>query len=255
MSAKLKTVLIIGAGGVLGAAVAKEFSGAGYNVIGIRRDSSRAANIADASTNQIDINTAQHERVSELIANNVSYRVHHCDFLDRQSMQQAVDQIVAEYGAIDVLIFNAAHLVMAPFLELTKDDFTASWNASVGSAVVAAQAVLPSMLKQQQGVMVFSGATAAIRGTARFAAFAAAKFALRGLTQALAREYQSQGIHVAHVVIDGLVSGSPSVAKFGGSEECSIDPAAVASTYRCLAEQPSSAWTLEMDVRPSSERF
>jgi len=103
--------------------------------------------------------------------------------------------------------------------------------------------------------MIFSGATAATRGTARFAAFASAKFALRGLTQSLAREYQSQGIHIAHVVIDGLLGGSASIGKFGGSEERSIDPAAVAVSYRMLAEQPSSAWTLELDVRPSSERF
>ena len=268
-----KTVLVVGAGGVLGVAVAKEFSQAGYKVIGIRRESSRAVNIADASTNEIDINTvhpelvegshvesrmlrqAQHERVSERIADGVNCRVHYCDFLDRQAMQQVVDQVIAEYGSIDVVIFNTAHLVMAPFLELIEDDFATSWNASVGSAVVCAQSVLPTMLKQRRGAMIFSGATAASRGTARFAAFAAAKFALRGLTQSLAREYQSQGIHIAHVVIDGLLGGSASIGKFGGSEERSIDPAAVAVSYRMLAEQPSSAWTLELDVRPSSERF
>jgi NAD(P)-dependent dehydrogenase (short-subunit alcohol dehydrogenase family) len=181
--------------------------------------------------------------------------MYYCDFMDREAVQNVTDQVVMEHGAVDVLVYNAAYLVMAPFLELTNDDFTTAWKASVGGAVVCAQAVLPFMLKRQQGAMIFSGATAALRGTARFAAFASAKFALRGLTQSLAREYQSQGIHIAHVVIDGLLRGSASIGKFSGSKELSIDPAAVAGTYRWLAEQPSSAWTLELDVRPNAERF
>ena len=227
-----KTVLIAGAGGVLGAALAREFLSAGYVVVGARRNSNSSSKHDGAFTHMY-------------------YR----DLNSRSSMQDVVNQAVAEYGAINVLVYNAAQLVIAPFMELTRTDFENTWEASVGGAVACAQAVLPGMLANRQGAMIFSGATAALRGTARFAAFASAKFALRGLTQSLAREYQSQGIHVAHAVIDGLLRGSRSVEIFDGREENTIDPAVVASTYRWLAEQPSSAWTLELDIRPNAERF
>ena len=224
-------VLIAGAGGVLGAAVAREFASAGYAAIGVRRLST--SHDHDKSFSQI----------------------HYCHLHDQAHMQEVVDQTISRYGSIDVLIYNAAHLVMKPFMELTPDDFESAWQASVGGAVACVRAVLPGMLNQKHGAMIFSGATASLRGTSRFAAFASAKFALRGLTQSLAREHQSQGIHVAHVVIDGLLRGSASVTSFGGREENTIDPAVVASTYRWLAEQPADAWTLELDIRPNMERF
>lgn len=234
MIMKAKTVLIAGAGGVLSQAVAKEFSQAGYTVIGIRRKKSKES----------------------LEQSTVYSQMHFCELHDRHAIQQVVDRILVECGSIDVLVHNAAHLVMAPFLEMNDADFQESWRAALGSAVACAQAVLPSMLGHQAGAMIFSGATASLRGASQFAAFAAAKFGLRGLAQSLAREYQSQGVHVAHVVIDGLLRGSLSVPRFGGREENTIDPGLVAGTYRWLAEQPSSAWTLELDVRPSrSERF
>ena len=92
-------------------------------------------------------------------------------------------------------------------------------------------------------------------GRSVFAAFAAAKFGLRGLAQSLARELQPQGIHVAHVVLDGFLLGSPSVQRFGGPAPRTIDPAEVARAYRWLAEQNRSAWTHELVLRPNSERF
>jgi len=103
--------------------------------------------------------------------------------------------------------------------------------------------------------VIFIGATASVRGSAKFAALAAAKFALRGFAQALARECQPQGVHVVHLVIDGLLRGSPSIARFGGSEARAIPPAEVARACRWLAAQPPSAWTHELDMRSSAERF
>jgi NAD(P)-dependent dehydrogenase (short-subunit alcohol dehydrogenase family) len=237
----MKTVLIVGAGGVLGSAIANEFSEAGYAVVGVRRD--RAPDSTPDSSPAPAHNQA---RLSK------TYCI---DFLNPQELQQVIDQVIEAHGGVDVLIYNAAQLVIAPFMETTINDFENTWRASALGAAISAQAVLPSMLKRQQGCLIFSGATAALRGTHKFAAFASAKFALRGLTQSLAREFQSQGIHIAHVVIDGLLKGSASVQRFNGREENSIDPIDVARNYRWLAEQSRSAWTLELDLRPSSERF
>lgn len=228
-----KTVLIVGAGGVLGRALVTEFSSAGYAVFGVRR----------ADTNH------EHHYTYD------AARIYRCPLDDLTAIKQVVSEIENECGAIDVLVYNAAHLVVKSYMELSLEDINDSWTASVPGALASTQAVIPGMVKSGSGAIIFSGATASLRGTSRFAAFASAKFALRGLSQALAREYQSQGIHVAHVVIDGLLRGSVSVGRFGGRQENTIDPAAVASAYRWLAEQPESAWTLELDIRPNTERF
>jgi NADP-dependent 3-hydroxy acid dehydrogenase YdfG len=212
-----RSAVIVGAGGVLGQALQAEFSGAGYRVVGLRR--------AD------------------------------CDLGDADAVREALTQVARQHGTIDTMIHNAAHLVMAPFADLAVSDFEATWRVSVAGAVGAAQAVLPGMLHAGSGTLIFSGATGSVRGTARFAAFASAKFALRGLAQCLAREYQAQGVHVAHVVLDGLLRGSPSIQRFGGNEARSIDPVDAARAYRWLAEQPPSAWTHELDLRPHNERF
>lgn len=212
-----RSAVIVGAGGVLGQALHKEFATVGYQVVGLRRDN--------------------------------------CDLGDADAVREALGQVASTQGAIDTLIYNAAHLVMAPFADLTVADFEAAWRVSVGGAVGAARAVLPGMLRAGSGTLIFSGATGSVRGTAGFAAFASAKFALRGLAQSLAREVQAQGVHVAHVVLDGLLRGSPSIQRFGGIESRSIDPVDAARAYRWLAEQPPCAWTHELDIRPHNERF
>jgi NAD(P)-dependent dehydrogenase (short-subunit alcohol dehydrogenase family) len=111
------------------------------------------------------------------------------------------------------------------------------------------------MSARGRGTVIISGATASTRGTARFSAFAAAKFALRGLAQSLAREYQPAGVHVAHVILDGLLRGSKSVRRFGARDEDAMDPHAVALAFRQLAEQGSTAFTHEIDLRPHAGRF
>jgi len=210
-----KVILIAGAGGVLGVALSKEFSGVGHVVKGLRSNSSDAP-------------------------------------LDPT---QEVAKVVAELGEIEVLIYNAAQLVVAPFMDLTLRDFEDSWRACVGGAVEYVQAVLPGMLSRGGGTVIFSGATASLRGASNFAAFASAKYALRGLAQSLAREHQAHGIHVVHVVLDGLLRGSASAARFGGGDMQTIDPVEVAKIYRWLADQHASAWTHEIDLRPNCEKF
>lgn len=210
------TALIVGAGGVLGRALRAEFSAAGHRVFGLGR--------AD------------------------------CDLEDAASVGRAVERVTAA-GQVDVLICNAAKLVIAPFLDLAAADLESSWRVGVVSAASAVRAVLPGMLRARAGTILMTGATASLRGAADFAAFAVAKAGLRALAQSLAREYQPRGIHVAHVVLDGILRGSASATRLKLGDERTLDPAAVAQTYRYLAGQPRSAWTHELELRPGSERF
>jgi len=223
------TALIVGAGGVLGEALCAEFASAGYNVAGLRRGRTASS------------------------ASGVEIRA--CELWNPVSVSRVSQDVVARYGRVDVLVCNATHFVSGAFTDTAYPEFEAAWCVAVGSAVGAAHSVLPSMVACGQGAILFTGATASTRGSAKFGALASAKFALRGLAQALAREYQPQGVHVAHVVVDGLLRGSPSVARFNGSEDRAIEPRALATLYRGLAEQPANAWTHEIDVRPHGERF
>lgn len=212
-----RIVVIAGAGGVLGEALRREFGEAGDTVVGLRR--------ADV------------------------------DLADGEAVRQRIAAVEAEHGRIDVLVCNAARLLIAPFTETSLAEAETVWRACVTSAFGAAQGALPGMRQRGRGTIVFSGATASLRGSAKFAAFAAAKFALRGLAQSLAREVQPEGVHVAHVVIDGLLRGSPSSQRFAKPEAPMLDPADVARSYRWLADQPPSAWTHELDLRPPGEKF
>ena len=222
-----KVALIVGAGGALGAATREEFAGAGYTVVGLRR----AADGAGETQTIV------------------------CDLGNPAATGRVIHDVVENYGHVDVVVCNAAHLAVAPFEELALEDFETSWRVGVGSTVAAARAVLPSMTTRRSGALIITGATASIRGAARFSAFASSKFALRGLAQSLAREYQPRGVHVAHVVLDGVLRGSPSVARFAKHEDNGLEPRHVASTFRQLAEQHASAWTHEIDLRPHGERF
>jgi len=224
-----RIALIVGAGGVLGTALCEEFRDAGYRVFGLRRA------VPDGGTEGVHV-----------IA---------CDLENPVAVSRIVNALVVELGHIDVAVCNAATLKVAPFADLAPEDFDEAWRVAVGSTIACARALLPSMTARHVGALIVSGATASIRGAARFAAFASAKFALRGLTQALAREYQPGGIHVAHVVLDGLLHGSASAARFASPDANYLEPREVAKVYRHLAEQHPSAWTHECDLRPHAERF
>ena len=115
--------------------------------------------------------------------------------------------------------------------------------------------VMPGMVARGSGTIIFTGATASVKGGAGFSAFASAKFALRGFAQALAREFGPKGVHVAHVVVDGLIEEQQTVARFGESTAARLDASAIAEAYLYLARQYRSAWSHEIDLRPFSERF
>lgn len=221
-------VIIGGSGGGLGGGLVKVFKDHGFKVGEISRSGSKQ----DTS----------------------SFAVR-ADLTRSEQAKRAIDQIVCELGSPSVYIHNAAYLHFGSFLATEPDDFEQTWRVSTLGAVNGVRAVLPYMLSNQQGTILVSGATAAIRGGANFSAFSSAKFALRGLTQSLAREFQPQGIHIAHVILDGLMKGTPSVSRFGGDENTSIDPVSAAKSYLALVNQPKSAWAHEIDLRPYTEKF
>jgi NADP-dependent 3-hydroxy acid dehydrogenase YdfG len=145
---------------------------------------------------------------------------------------------------------------MGGILEITPEQLDQCFHASCTGALVASQQVLPDMVKAKRGTILLTGATASLRGSARFACLATAKFALRALAQSMAREFSRQGIHVAHVIVDGQIASDRARAMSPGREEHTmLSPDAIAETYWQLHVQDPTAWTHEIDVRPNVESF
>lgn len=173
------------------------------------------------------------------------------------------DQVVAAFrrireqlGPVDLLINNAsaAGPFGQPFAKISPDSFARGWQVGVLGAFLCSQVVIPDMLKKGAGCILFTGATSSVRGAA--ITFSSAKFAMRGLAQGLARELWPKGIHVAHIIIDGVIREKE--IKLGTEDqtgESLMNPAAIAEVYWGLVKQDRSAWTLELDLRPQREKF
>lgn len=178
------------------------------------------------------------------------------DATDPGSVSVAFEKVRSELGDPEVLVYNAGALQMGGILEITPEQFDHCLRANCSGALCAAQETLPAMVEAGRGTVILTGATAALRGSARFAALATGKFALRALAQSMAREFGPQGIHVAHTIIDGQIEtprlreGSP-----GRDEATTLSPDSIAETYWQLHTQDPRAWTQELDLRPSTESF
>ena len=228
-------LLIAGVAEGFGASLAATFARAGYDVAGLARSDKAAALLA--------------MRVGDEGGRYTHLR---CDISDAAR----VSEVLAPHaGSVAVLVHNAHRLLIKPFTETTADDVENVWRNTCLGAMNTARAVLPAMLARGDGHIIMSGATASIRGAANFSAFAAAKFALRGFAQSLAREHGGGGVHVAHVILDGLIDEPQTTARFGAGQSQRMDSDAVAEAYLALARQERSAWTHELDLRPLSERF
>ncbi|MGF1707004.1 SDR family NAD(P)-dependent oxidoreductase [Enterovibrio baiacu] len=178
------------------------------------------------------------------------------DTTDTNEVNRAFAQIETLYGIPSVVICNTALLTIERFFVTTSSQFEQTWRTSVMSVFNIAQTVIPSMIKTGRGSLLVTGATAGVKGNKNFSAFASAKFALRGLTQSLAREFQPNRIHIAHVVIDGIIWSEKSRERFPTLVKANaIQPEDAAMTYLHLAKQPVTAWTQEVDIRPYSEVF
>lgn len=167
---------------------------------------------------------------------------------------------VSALGRLEAAVFNAAAADRAPSLELSAEQFEKAWRTSTLGGFIFGREALRALARQQRGSLLFTGATASLRGRPPFAAFASAKAGLRSLSQTFAREFGPLGVHVAHVVIDGGINGerlrthSPQRAKDAGADGL-LGLDAIADVYWHLHAQPRSAWTQELDLRPYKESF
>ncbi|MDQ6625066.1 MAG: SDR family NAD(P)-dependent oxidoreductase [Verrucomicrobiota bacterium] len=230
-----RVALITGVGSGLGASLARRFARGGFSVALVARSdgfiSELAREIVGAGGTAIGV-VADVSRPNEV--------------------KSAVARVRAELGPINVMIHNASASSGNGLLGTTPEQFEQAWRIAALGGFACAQETAPDMLGVGEGVMLFTGATSSVRGGG-WLGFSSAKFALRGLVQSLARELWPQGIHVAHVIVDGII-GEPA----GGSasdEDPLLDPDQIAEAYWHLANQERSAWTLELDVRPNREQF
>ena len=178
------------------------------------------------------------------------------DATDAASVAGAFDRMRDQFGDPEVFVYNAGAFQMGGILELSPEQFDNCLKANCSGGFYGAQQVLPSMVEKGHGTIVLTGATASLRGSARFAALSTGKFGLRALAQSMAREFWPQGIHVAHVVIDGQIN-TPSVRDTSPDREehTMLNPDAIAEAYWQLHTQDPTAWSLELDLRPAVESF
>jgi NAD(P)-dependent dehydrogenase (short-subunit alcohol dehydrogenase family) len=178
-----------------------------------------------------------------------------CDLTIASEVDAAFAVLEEAAGPAAVVVYNAHRLELRPSAEISLEVFEASWRVNCYGAFIVAKRAISAMLAHGGGTIIFTGATGSIRGGQRSGAFASSKFALRGLAQSLARELSPAGIHVAHIVLDGLIWSGRTRARFGPEEQACMSPRAVAAAYLAIIEQERSAWTHELDLRPSVEHF
>lgn len=176
------------------------------------------------------------------------------DIGDRAQVEAAFKLIREQLGDPEVLLYNAGSGKFGNVLEVSPEDYEATWRVNAYGAFLASREVVPAMLARGRGVILFTGATAGVKAGAKSAAFGPAKFAMRGLAQSMARDLGPKGIHVAWINVDGVIN-IPGRAIAGFKPEDLLDPAAIAETYWHLAHQHPSAWTMELEVRPFKEKF
>ncbi len=234
-----RTAAVLGVGPGLGAAVARRFAREGFAVALMARREESVANVQE----QIETAGGTALPIST-------------DATDPASVAAAFERVRGELGDPEVFVYNAGAFQMGGILDLSPEKFDECFKANCAGAFYAAQQVLPAMVEAGRGTVLLTGATATLRGSARFSALAVGKFGLRALAQSMAREFGPQGIHVAHVVIDGQID-TPRLREMSPDREdhTMLSPDAIAETYWQLHSQESTAWTLELDLRPSVESF
>ena len=183
-------------------------------------------------------------------------RAYGCDGTDPAAVTALFDSVTADLGEPDLVVYNAGAYSSGGILEITPDEFERCWRVGCFGGFLVGQAAARRMVERGSGTILFTGATAAMRGGAGFINLSSPKFALRSLSQSLARELGPKGIHVAHVVVDGQIESDRSRHLLGErGPDSLLKPADIAENYMHLHNQPRSAWTQELDLRPWVETF
>jgi NAD(P)-dependent dehydrogenase (short-subunit alcohol dehydrogenase family) len=224
-----RTALIVGAGQGLSASLARLFASEGLQVALAARDVAKLEPLRDAGM-----------------------RTFACDASGASQVARLFDEVDAACGAPDVVVYNASARARGPLVEIAPADVQRALAVTAFGGFCVAQQAVRRMLPHRHGAVLFTGASASVKGYAQSAPFAMAKFALRGLAQSMARELSPQGIHIAHFVIDG---GIAQPGREPSGPDALLDPDAIARTYLAVMRQPRSAWTWEVELRPWVERF
>jgi len=234
-----RLAIIVGCGPGIGFSVARKFSQEGFIVALISRKSTTVEPIKQ-----------------EIIKQGGKASTYLADASESKELIDAFNSIKRDLGNPEVLVFNAGAFIPGSLLDLKVDQLQKLLSLSVGGALNSLQQVLPAMVENKRGTVILTGATASLRGSAKFAGLAVPKFGLRALGQSAAREFGPHGIHVCHAIIDGQVlTDSSQPQKWNRPLEAFIHPDAVAETYWNLHKQDKSAFTQEIDIRPFCEKF
>jgi len=227
-----RTALIVGAGSGLSASLARLLSKNGLKVALAARSPGKLGRLAAETGAQVfDCDASKHADVEKLFAT-----------------------VEAQFGAPDVVIYNASYRTRGPLVDLDPIEVEKAIAVSAFGGFLVAQQAARRMLPKGEGAILFTGASASVKGYAQSASFAMGKFALRGLVQSLARELSPRGIHVAHFVIDGGIRSERRPAT-PDKPDALLDPDAIAASYWHVLQQPRSAWAWEMELRPWVENF
>ncbi len=236
-------MLVIGAGDATGSAIAKRFAREGYRVCVVRRT---------------------REALDDLVADMESaghwVRAFGCDARDEEQVVNLFDTVEAEVGPLEVVVFNIGANVFFPIRDTSARVYRKVWEMAAFAGFLAGREAARVMVPRQRGTVIFTGATASLRGGKGFSAFAGAKFALRALAQSMARELGPEGIHVIHPIIDGAIDTAFIRDNFPAlyarkDQDGILNPSHIADTYWMLHRQPRDAWTHEIDLRPWMESF
>jgi NAD(P)-dependent dehydrogenase (short-subunit alcohol dehydrogenase family) len=227
-----QSALIVGAGRGLSASLARLFAGAGMRVALAARDTGKL----------------------EPLCAETGAKAFACDAVDPAQVRRMFDAVEGAIGAPEVVVYNASARARGPVAELVPAEVERAIMVSAFGGFLVAREAVARMLPKGQGAVLFTGASASVKGYPLSAPFAMGKFALRGLAQSMARELSPQGIHVAHFVIDGAIR-NPGRVEPADKPDSMLDPDAIAATYLNVLNQPRSAWTWEVELRPWVERF
>jgi NAD(P)-dependent dehydrogenase (short-subunit alcohol dehydrogenase family) len=229
---KFNSALIVGAGAGLSASLARVLAAEGIKV------ALAARSVGDLSD----------------LAKETGARTFTCDASKQADVENLYNELDGDFGPPEIVIYNPSYRARGPVAELDPADVEKSLMVSAFGGFLVGQQAVKRMLPKKHGCIVFTGASASVKGYAHSAPFAMGKFALRGLAQSMARELHPRGIHVAHVVIDGGIK-SERRPEPAGKTASLLDPNSIAATYLHLIHQPHSAWTWEVEVRPWVEQF
>ena len=243
MSEQKKVCLVVGAGDATGGAIAKRFAREGYIAVPVRRKLEHLDQLA----REIEDQGGQVVPIG-------------CDARDEDQVIALFDRVEAEIGELAVVVFNIGANVRFPFEEIEVRKFTKIWELACFAGFLTCREAARRMVPRGNGSILVTGASASIKGYAGGAAFGSAKFALRGMTQSLARELWGKGIHVAHFIIDGAIDTQWIKKVWPKAYEKKdqhgiLDPEHIAENYWNVHSQPRDSWTFEMDLRPWMETF